>query len=283
MPPVRLTTVRTVEQLRQRVGAWKAQGLHTALVPTMGALHAGHIQLVEQGIRRADRVIVTIFINPRQFAPTEDLARYPRNEAADIARLKAAGAHLVFAPDGMEMYPPGFATTVSLAGPAKAGLEDRFRPAFFDGVTTVVAKLFAQAGCDYAMFGEKDYQQLKVVTRMARDLDMATTVIGVETVRAADGLALSSRNAYLSPAERQIAPLLHGALRSAAEAILTGRSPDYATRRARATLKEAGFKVDYVAARNADTLAKLQAASEPVHLLAAAWLGSTRLIDNIGV
>ena len=283
MPPVRLTTVRTVEQLRQRVGAWRAQGLRTALVPTMGALHEGHIRLVEQGIRRADRVIVTIFINPRQFAPTEDLARYPRNEAADIARLKAAGAHLVFAPDGLEMYPPGFATTVSLAGPAKAGLEDRFRRAFFDGVATVVAKLFAQAGCDYAMFGEKDYQQLKVVARMARDLDIATTVIGVDTVREADGLAMSSRNAYLSPAERQIAPLLHGALQSAAEAIQSGRSPDYATRRARAFLKQAGFKVDYVAARNADTLAKLEAPSEPVRLLAAAWLGSTRLIDNIGV
>ena len=283
MPTLRLATVRTVEQLRQRVGAWRAQGLRTALVPTMGALHAGHIRLVEQGIRRADRVIVTIFINPRQFAPSEDLARYPRDEAADIARLKAAGAHLVFAPVGLELYPPGFATTVSLAGPAKAGLEDRYRPAFFDGVATVVAKLFAQAGCDYAMFGEKDYQQLKVVTRMARDLDIATTVIGVETVREADGLAMSSRNAYLSPAERQLAPLLHGALQAAAEAIRSGRSPDYATRRARAFLKQAGFRVDYVAARNADTLAKLEAPSEPVRLLAAAWLGSTRLIDNIGV
>ncbi len=283
MPPVRLSTVRTVEQLRQRVGAWRAQGLRTALVPTMGALHEGHIRLVEQGIRRADRVIVTIFINPRQFAPTEDLARYPRNEAGDIDRLKQAGAHLVFAPDGMEMYPPGFATTVSLAGPARAGLEDRFRPGFFDGVATVVAKLFAQAGCDYAMFGEKDYQQLKVVTRMARDLDIATSVIGVETVREADGLAMSSRNAYLSAAERQIAPLLHGALQSAAEAIHSDRSPDHATRRARAFLKQAGFKVDYVAARNADTLGRLEAPSEPVRLLAAAWLGMTRLIDNIGV
>ena len=228
-------------------------------------------------------MIVTIFINPRQFAPTEDLARYPRDEAADIARLKAAGAHLVFAPDGLEMYPPGFATTVSLAGPAKAGLEDRFRPAFFDGVATIVAKLFAQAGCDYAMFGEKDYQQLKVVTRMARDLDIATTVIGVETVREADGLAMSSRNAYLSPAERQIAPLLHGALDAAAGAIRAGRSADYATRRARAFLKQAGFKVDYVAARNAVTLGRLEAPSEPIRLLAAAWLGMTRLIDNIGV
>lgn len=283
MSPSRLVTVRTVEQLRHHVGQWRAQGLRTAVVPTMGALHDGHLRLVDRAVRRAERVIVTIFINPRQFAPTEDLARYPRNEKADIARLKAAGAHLVFAPDVTQMYPPGFATTVSLAGPAKAGLEDRFRPAFFDGVATVVAKLFLQAGCDYAMFGEKDFQQLKVVTRMARDLDIATTVIGVRTVREADGLAMSSRNAYLSPEEREIAPLLYASLQEAAKAIRAGRSPRYATRRARAALKQAGFAVDYVAARNADTLRPLQDPTEPIRLLAAAKLGTTRLIDNIGV
>jgi len=283
MSPSRLVTVRTVEHLRQHVGRWRAQGLRTAVVPTMGALHAGHLRLVDQAIRRAERVIVTIFINPRQFAPTEDLARYPRNEKSDIARLKAAGAHLVFAPDVAEIYPPGFATTVRLAGPAKAGLEDRFRPHFFDGVATVVAKLFLQANCDYAMFGEKDYQQLKVVTRMARDLDIPTTVIGVETVREGDGLALSSRNSYLAPEERKIAPLLHDSLQEAAKAIRAGRTPDYAARSSRARLKAAGFAVDYVAARNADTLQRLQSPTEPIRLLAAARLGTTRLIDNIGV
>ncbi len=283
MSPSRLVTVRTVEQLRHQVGQWRAQALRTAVVPTMGALHDGHLRLVDQAIRHAERVIVTIFVNPRQFAPSEDLSRYPRDEKGDIARLKAAGAHLVFAPDITQMYPSGFATTVSLAGPARVGLEDRFRPHFFDGVATVVAKLFAQANCDYAMFGEKDFQQLKVVMRMARDLDIPTTVIGVATVREADGLAMSSRNAYLAPEERKIAPLLHAELQEAAKAIRAGRSPHYATRRARAALKEAGFAVDYVAARNADTLERLKDTTEPVRLLAAAWLGTTRLIDNIAV
>ena len=283
MPFSRPVIVRTVEQLRRHVGTWRAQGLLTALVPTMGALHAGHDRLVAEGLRRADRVIVTIFVNPRQFAPTEDLARYPRDEAGDREKLRQAGAHLVFVPDNAQMYPPDFATTVTPAGPAKAGLEDRFRKHFFAGVATVVAKLFAQAACDYAMFGEKDFQQLKVVSRMARDLDIATTVIAVQTVREADGLALSSRNAFLSPAERQIAPALHGALQDAATAIRAGTSPAAAVRHARAVLKDAGFRVDYVAARNADTLARLEAPSEPVRLLAAAWLGNTRLIDNVGV
>jgi pantoate--beta-alanine ligase len=283
MPGSRPAIARTVEQLRHQVGQWRAQGLRTALVPTMGALHEGHLRLVAQGVRLADRVTVTIFVNPRQFGPAEDLARYPRDEAGDLARLRESGAHLVFAPDAAEMYPPGFATTVSLAGPAKVGLEDRFRPHFFDGVATVVAKLFLQAQCDYAIFGEKDYQQLKVVARMARDLDMATTVIGVETVREEDGLALSSRNAYLSPEERRMAPVIHRALREAAEAIRKGTAPERAARRARERLKRAGFRVDYVAARNADTLEPLTSAVEPVRLLAAAWLGSTRLIDNIAV
>jgi pantoate--beta-alanine ligase len=170
--PSRPVIARTVESLRHQVGAWRTQGLRMALVPTMGALHAGHVRLVEHGLRLADRVVVSIFVNPRQFSPSEDLARYPRDEAGDMARLKDAGAHLVFAPEARQMYPPGFCTRVSLAGPARAGLEDRFRPDFFAGVATVVAKLFAQGGCDYAMFGEKDYQQLKVVTRMARDLDI---------------------------------------------------------------------------------------------------------------
>ena len=208
--------VRTLIQLRRQVADWRAQGLRTALVPTMGALHDGHLILVRQGLRSADRVVVTIFVNPKQFGEDEDLDRYPRDERGDARKLKEAGANLIFIPQGSIMYPEGFATTVSLAGPAKASLEDKFRPHFFDGVTTIVAKLFIQAGCDYAMFGEKDYQQLKVVTRMAWDLDISTAVIGVETVREPDGLAMSSRNAFLSRKERKIAPLIHQCLTKAA-------------------------------------------------------------------
>jgi pantoate--beta-alanine ligase len=274
-------TIGTVEQLRRTVAGWRALAMRTAVVPTMGALHDGHIALVHQGLRLADRVVVTIFVNPRQFAAHEDLGRYPRDESGDQRKLKEAGAHLIYAPATLEMYPEGFATEVAVAGPAKAGLEDRFRPHFFTGVATAVAKLFIQAGCDYAMFGEKDYQQLKVVTRMAGDLDIPTVVIPVATVRESDGLALSSRNAYLSRAERQLAPKIHQELTAAAAAIGRGAAPGEAATAAARALTEAGFRVDYVEARNADTLAELHAMSDPVRLLAAAWLGSTRLIDNI--
>jgi pantoate--beta-alanine ligase len=281
--PHGISIVRTVEELRRRMQPWRAQGLRTALVPTMGALHAGHVELVGQGLRRADRIVVTIFVNPAQFGPNEDFSRYPRDERSDAARLAEAGAHLVFAPDAIEVYPEGFCTTVSVAGPAKAGLEDRFRPHFFDGVTTVVSKLFIQAWCDYALFGEKDYQQLKVVTRMARDLDIATKIIAVPTVREPDGLAMSSRNAYLSGADRERAPLLYRSLTAAADAIRSGTPPAKAAAAARRKLARAGFKVDYLAARNAETLAELREPSDPVRLLAAAWLADTRLIDNVGV
>jgi pantoate--beta-alanine ligase len=281
--PHGISIVRTVEELRRRMQPWRAQGLRTALVPTMGALHAGHVELVGQGLRRADRIVVTIFVNPAQFGPNEDFSRYPRDERSDAARLAEAGAHLVFAPDAIEVYPEGFCTTVSVAGPAKAGLEDRFRPHFFDGVTTVVSKLFIQAWCDYALFGEKDYQQLKVVTRMARDLDIATKIIAVPTVREPDGLAMSSRNAYLSDADRERAPLLYRSLTAAADAIRSGTPPAKAVAAARRKLARAGFKVDYLAARNAETLAELREPSDPVRLLAAAWLADTRLIDNVGV
>lgn len=281
--PHGITIVRTVEDLRRHVQPWRAQGLRTALVPTMGALHAGHVELVGQGLRRADRVIVTIFVNPAQFGPNEDFSKYPRDERSDTAKLAAAGAHLIFAPEPGEIYPEGFCTTVTVAGPAKAGLEDRFRPHFFDGVATIVAKLFVQAGSDYAMFGEKDYQQLKVVTRMARDLDIATAIIAVPTVREADGLAMSSRNAYLSPDERDRAPLIYRCLGDAADAIRSGTPPTTAAGNAERTLDAAGFKVDYVAARNAETLGELRDPNEPIRLLAAAWLGSTRLIDNVGM
>ena len=281
--PHGVAIVRTVEELRLAMQPWRAQGLRTGLVPTMGALHDGHVELVAQGLRRADRVVVTIFVNPAQFGPKEDFALYPRDERADTGKLAKAGAHLVFAPEPREIYPDSFCTTVSVAGPAKAGLEDSFRPHFFDGVTTIVAKLFVQASCDYAMFGEKDYQQLKVVTRMALDLDIATKIIAVPTVREPDGLAMSSRNAYLSHQDRERAPLLHRALSEAAEAIRAGSPSGTAAAAAERRLADAGFRVDYVAARNAETLAELRQPGEPVRLLAAAWLDRTRLIDNVGV
>lgn len=281
--PQGVPIVRTEEELRRQVGGWRREGLRSALVPTMGALHAGHLKLVAEGLERADRVVVSIFVNPKQFGPTEDLSRYPRDERGDARKLAEAGAHLIFAPEPADIYPEGFCTTVLVAGPAKVGLEDRFRPHFFDGVATIVAKLFILAACDYAMFGEKDYQQLKVVARMARDLNIPTTVVPVATVREPDGLAMSSRNAYLSRQERALAPRIHQALCHAARAIRGGAVPAEAVTDAGRTLSEAGFRVDYVAARNAETLADLRDPGDPIRLLAAAWLGSTRLIDNLGV
>ncbi|MGE0238200.1 MAG: pantoate--beta-alanine ligase [Parvibaculaceae bacterium] len=278
-----LKIVRNILDLRRETAAWRAQGLASAVVPTMGALHQGHVTLVCEGLKHADRVVTTIFVNPKQFAAHEDLGRYPRTEAADVAQLEEAGAHLVFAPAPDEVYPPGFATSLVMAGPAKAGLEDKFRPHFFDGVATVVAKLFTQSAADFAMFGEKDYQQLLVVKRMARDLDLPITVIGVPTVREASGLALSSRNAYLSKAEQKQAATLHQTLSQAAVKIRAGQKPTRATAAARRALTTRGFRVDYVAARNAETLALPRSADEPVRLLAAVWLGTTRLIDNIPV
>lgn len=258
--------------------------MRTALVPTMGALHRGHLRLVEMGLRTADRVVVTIFVNPQQFAPGEDLDAYPRTEKADVEKLRAAGAHLVYAPALLEMYPEGFCSTVSLAGPAKADLEDKYRPQFFEGVATVVAKLFIAAGCDYAMFGEKDFQQLKVVTRMARDLSIPTGVIGVPTVRADDGLALSSRNEYLSDEERATAPLLHQTLQEVAADVRVGKDITRACSGARDRLKQAGFRPDYLEVRVADSLAPAESRSETeLRVLAACWLGKTRLIDNVAV
>ncbi len=275
--------VRTIKALRRATAKWRAEGLSYAVVPTMGALHDGHLLLVREGLKRADRVIATIFVNPRQFAAHEDLGRYPRDEAGDLRKLGSAGCHLVFAPDPAEVYPPAFATTVSLAGPAAAGLEDKYRPRFFDGVATIVAKLFIQTGAGYAMFGEKDYQQLKVVTRMARDLDIAIEVAGVPTLREADGLAMSSRNAYLSNSERLQAPAIFCELSQAAEKIRNGINPKTACRAAHRSLTKLGFKVDYLTARHAETLAATIKAGDPLRLIAAAWLGKTRLIDNIAV
>ncbi len=275
--------VRNVTALRQQVAAWRGDRLKVAVVPTMGALHEGHLTLVKRGFEKADRVITTIFVNPKQFAAHEDLGKYPRDEASDIVKLASVGTSLVYVPDVGEIYPNGFATSVHLEGPAKAGLEDAFRPHFFDGVATVVAKLFAQTAADFAMFGEKDYQQLKVVTRMARDLDLPITVIGIPTIREADGLAMSSRNAYLSVQERHEATAIFRALTKAAAAIRSGVAPKNAAQTAADELRAQGFRVDYVEARNSETLAEPLDVSEPLRLLAAAWLGKTRLIDNIAV
>ena len=283
IPPVKPRIVRTLAALRRETAKWRADGLSYAVVPTMGALHEGHLALVREGLKRADRVLATIFVNPTQFAAHEDLGRYPRDEAGDVRKLGSAGTHLVYAPPANEIYPGDFATTVLVAGPARAGLEDKFRPQFLPGVTTIVAKLFIQTGADFAMFGEKDYQQMKTVTRMAKDLDIPIEVVGVETSREPDGLAMSSRNAYLSKSERKLAPAIFRSLSQAASKIRKGFDPEAAARSARRSLIMEGFKVDYVAVRNAETLAVPLASAEPLRILAAVWLGKTRLIDNIAV
>jgi pantoate--beta-alanine ligase len=276
--------VYDVKSLRARLAAWRGAGETIGLVPTMGALHAGHISLVKEAKRHAGKIVLSIFVNPTQFAPSEDFAAYPRSLDADAAKFAAAQGDLVFAPTVMEMYPAGFATMLSMGGPAAAGLEDRFRPQHFSGVATVVAKLFNQCQPDAAVFGEKDYQQLKVVTRMAHDLDFAIKIIGAATVREPDGLALSSRNIYLTAAERAVAPSLHAALARCAKDIRQGVAIDAATGAARTALAAAGFAVDYVEARHAETLAPVASRDEgPLRLLAAAKLGKTRLIDNIAV
>ncbi len=278
-----LKIVRNIISLRRETARWKVEGLIYAIVPTMGALHDGHMDLVREGFKRADRVLVSIFVNPKQFGVKEDLSRYPRDEEGDVERLNAEGVSLIFAPTPDSIYPQGFSTSVHVEGPAKAGLEDKYRPHFFDGVTTIVSKLFIQSGANYAMFGEKDYQQLMVVTRMAKDLDIPIEVVGVETKREEDGLAMSSRNRYLSKIERGHATAIHKNLQQAAEKIRGGVNQQTATRAASRSLTTLGFKVDYVTARNAETLAVPESPNEPLRLLAAAWLGKTRLIDNIAV
>jgi pantoate--beta-alanine ligase len=276
--------IHSLPTLGRTLARWRARRERIALVPTMGALHAGHLALVKRAQQRADRVIVSIFVNPTQFAPTEDLKSYPRTFAADVEALARVGADLVWAPSVDTMYPQGFATRIVPQGPAAVGLEDAFRPHFFGGVATVVAKLLVQCQADIATFGEKDYQQFKVVTQMARDLDLKTRIVAVPTVRESDGLALSSRNAYLSPAERATAPALHRVLVACADKIAAGQIIAEALTEGRATLTQAGFVVDYLEARNADTLEPVQSAKAgPLRLLVAARLGKTRLIDNIAV
>ena len=279
-PPI----LNSVAALRAQVRAFRADRESIALVPTMGALHAGHISLVQLARTKARRVLVSIFVNPTQFAPHEDFTKYPRTFEADCEKLAAAGVDAVFAPTPAMMYPPGFATTVSLTGPAAAGLEDRFRPTHFAGVATVVAKLQIQALPDIAIYGEKDFQQLAVIRQMTRDLDLPVEVMGAQTVREADGLALSSRNVYLDAAQRRTAPLLNATMREAAQRVRAGEAFESVLADGRAKIAAAGFALDYLELRDAVTLGAPDVASgKPLRLLVAAKIGATRLIDNIAV
>ena len=275
--------VRSVADLRAKITAWRLAGETVAMVPTMGALHDGHLSLVEEGFRRATHVVVSIFVNPTQFAPHEDFQTYPRTEGTDVDKLAALGTDIVFAPNALEMYPLGSVTRVEVAGPA-LGLETDFRPHFFGGVATVVAKLLVACLPDVAIFGEKDYQQLAVVRQMVRDLMLPVEIVGGATVREADGLAMSSRNAYLSAEERVVAPRLHAEMQKVAATVRAGGDGAAALASAREALLGAGFrKVDYLEIRNAVTLAPPSEPGEPLRLLAALWLGQTRLIDNMAV
>ena len=279
-----ITIFETVAAMREAVGGWHAAGEEVALVPTMGALHEGHIALVTEGRRHARRIIVSIFVNPTQFAPHEDFKKYPRTFDEDCAKLVAAGADAVFFPSVEEMYPAGFATRVLLLGPAAVGLEDRFRPTHFEGVATICCKLFTQSRADYAIFGEKDYQQLKVVTRMAEDLDLGIRVVPLATIREADGLAMSSRNRYLSAEHRALAPALHRVMQDLAARIRNEDPLFQAVADAQNEIITAGFELAYLEAPHAETLAPVTALTDgPIRLLLAARIGSTRLIDNIAV
>lgn len=276
-----LPIVRTVADLRATIAKARAAGRGIGLVPTMGALHEGHLSLVRTAKARCGFAVATLFVNPKQFAPGEDFERYPRDEAGDSALLAGAGCDLLYAPARDAVYPPGFATSVSV-GEISAPLEGEMRPHFFGGVATVVAKLLLQAGPDAAFFGEKDYQQLLVIKRMARDLDIACEIVGCPTVREHDGLAMSSRNAYLSADERRVAARLNHILHDTIKAVRAGDAVAHAEADAARHLLAAGFaSVDYVALRDAETLAPIGDLSRPARILAAAWLGKTRLIDNM--
>jgi pantoate--beta-alanine ligase len=277
-----LPTVRTVADLRVAVRGWRDAGLRVALVPTMGFLHQGHLSLVRLGHARADRVVASLFVNPTQFAPSEDFEAYPRDEARDAALLAGAGCDLLYAPAVGEMYRQGFATTVSVAG-VSAPMDGLARPTHFAGVATIVAKLLTQCQPDVAIFGEKDYQQLMVIKRLACDLDLPVEIVGAPTLREPNGLALSSRNSYLTPRERGIAPQLNEALRSAGEALRAGASVAEVEADGLAALAAAGFaKVDYFEVRGADDLARLGPGpvDAPARVFVAARLGKARLIDN---
>ena len=276
--------VRTVPALRRALDGIRSRKATTALVPTMGALHDGHVSLVRLAKRRAKKVIVSIFVNPAQFAPSEDFSSYPRTWKSDLARLAAENVYLIWNPDVKTMYPDGFATRILTEGPATVGLEDRFRPHFFGGVTTVVGKLFTQVRPDFAIFGEKDFQQLRVVTRMAADLDLGVRVVGSKTVRERDGLAMSSRNVYLSPEERRTAPVLYRAMKETSKRLRAGDDLEAAMAGGAELIAGAGFALDYFEVRHAETLAPVASADDgPMRILVAARIGKTRLIDNIAV
>jgi pantoate--beta-alanine ligase len=279
-----LPVVRTVAELRAQVRAWRQAGLRIGFVPTMGALHEGHLSLVRLARTRAERVVASIFVNPTQFAPHEDFEAYPRDEAGDMAQLAAAGCDLLFGPSVEEMYPPGAATTVTVTGVTES-MDGVARPSHFAGVATVVTKLLNQCAPDVAVFGQKDFQQLQVIRRLVEDLDIPVEVIGAPTARADDGLALSSRNAYLTTAERKVAVRLNEILRDALDRLRRGEPVEATEARAIADLQAAGFnRIDYVETRTPDTLARLGPgpAKGPIRLLAAAHVGRTRLIDNMG-
>ena len=279
-----LPVVRDVNGLRARVRQWRAGGKTIALVPTMGALHEGHLSLVRAAKQRCGAVVASLFVNPRQFAPHEDFERYPRDEEGDSKQLAGAGCDLLFAPERAAMYPEGFATNVIITS-VSTPLEGEMRPHFFGGVATVVTKLLLHCLPDAAFFGEKDYQQLLVIKQLARDLDMPTEIVGVPTVREHDGLAMSSRNFYLGADERRVAARLNVVLRDSVKEIHRGEATiaEVETEAAR-HLKAAGFSVvDYVAIRDAHTLAPITSLARPARILAAAWIGKTRLIDNMAV
>lgn len=278
-----LPVVRDVPALRKAVALWRQAGLTVGLVPTMGALHEGHLSLVRAAKARCDRVIASLFVNPKQFAPHEDFERYPRREAGDAAMLADAGCDLLYAPERPAMYPEGFATNVFVTN-VSTPLEGEFRPHFFGGVATVVAKLLVQSLPDAAFFGEKDYQQLLVIKHMARDLDIPVQIVGCPTVREHDGLAMSSRNAYLSADERRIAGRLNYIMHDTIKAVRAGAPVADGENEAVRHLIVAGFSsADYVAIRDAGTLQPITDLSSPARILAAAWLGKTRLIDNMAV
>jgi pantoate--beta-alanine ligase len=278
-----LVIVRDIDSLRRRIGAWRRAHKTVALVPTMGALHKGHLNLMTRARSMAERVVATIFINPKQFGPNEDFAAYPRRESDDFRLLESAGVHLLFAPDVPTMYPAGFSTLVRVAGLSNI-LDGAHRKGHFDGVATIVSKLLLQAGPDIALFGEKDYQQLAIIRRLVADLNIPVEIIGVSTVRETDGLAMSSRNAYLTKEERANAPALYKAITAAARAIAGGGDITAAVAAAKDAILQAGFaSVDYVEARHADTLAPLKKADQPGRILAAAHLGRARLIDNVAI
>ncbi|OYX34289.1 MAG: pantoate--beta-alanine ligase [Caulobacterales bacterium 32-69-10] len=280
-----LPIVRTVAALRGHLVQWRERRQTVALVPTMGSLHEGHLSLVRSARQQADKVVVSVFVNPRQFGPKEDFAAYPRDEVADARLLAAERCDMMYAPGIDDMYPPGFSTSVSVDGITKV-LDGAARPGHFGGVATVVTKLLTQVGPDVAIFGEKDYQQLLVIRRLVRDLDLRVEILGAPTGRAADGLALSSRNAYLTAVQRAQAPAMHRALKAAAAALAEGAPVKAVEAEGKAALEAAGFeKIDYFEVRGADDLERRgpRAVKGPSRVFAAAWLGKTRLIDNVAV